>query len=55
MLTVLPPSGVPQVVAGMKYTLDMIMSDGSEHHVVIIDQAWMTPRYTLLSDDIVTH
>ena len=48
-------SATQQVVAGMKYTLDMIMSDGSEHHVVIIDQAWMTPRYTLLSDDIVTH
>lgn len=40
-------------MAGVKYTLDMIMSDDSEHRVVIIDQAWMTPRYTMLSDDIV--
>ena len=39
----------------MKYTIDMIMSDGSEHNVIGIDQAWMEPRYTLLEDTIVMH
>ena len=45
-------SAKKQLVAGVKYTLHMIMSDGSAHTVQILDQAWMTPRYTMISDDI---
>ena len=47
-------SAQTQVVAGIKYTLHLVMSDSSEHRLQIVDQAWMTPRYTMLSDDLVT-
>ena len=48
-----PPLSFSQVVAGMKYTITMEMSDGSHHRVQIVDQAWSTPRYTMLADEIV--
>ena len=43
-----------QVVAGTKYTLRLVMSDSSEHVLQIVDQPWMTPRYTMIADDLVT-
>jgi len=45
-------SAQQQVVAGIKYTIVLAMSDGSQHRLQILDQAWMTPRYTMMSDDI---
>ena len=46
-------SAQQQVVAGIKYTLDMIFSDGAEHRIQVVDQPWMSPRYTMLADEIV--
>lgn len=41
-------SAQTQVVAGIKYTLELELSDGSHHRVAIVDQAWMNPRYSLV-------
>ena len=40
------------MVAGIKYTLEMVMSDGSQHRVQILSQAWMTPQFTLIADEL---
>lgn len=41
-----------QVVAGTKWTIVLAMNDGTRHSVQVLDQAWMTPRFTLISDDL---
>ena len=41
-------SATTQVVAGIKYTLELELTDGSHHRVVLLDQAWMTPRFSVL-------
>lgn len=38
-----------QVVAGIKYHIVVEMSDGHQHEFEIVDQAWMTPRYSIVS------
>jgi len=43
-----------QIVAGVKYTLTLQMSDNSVHRVQIWDQAWRTPRYQMMVDELVT-
>ena len=41
-------SATTQVVAGTKYSLELELSDGTHHKVVLLDQPWMTPRYQVL-------
>ena len=41
-----------QVVAGIKYTLVMGLSDGTEHTLSIVDQPWMDTRYSMISDEL---
>jgi len=45
-------SAQTQVVAGIKYTLHLVLSDGSEHRVQVVDQPWMTPRYSFVNDEL---
>lgn len=45
-------SASQQVVAGIKYSLEVQMSDGSRHRLEVLDQAWMSPRYTLLRHQV---
>ena len=37
----------------MKYTITVETDDGVHHRFQILDQPWMTPRYTMLGNDIV--
>lgn len=46
-------SAEQQVVAGIKYTLTLEMSDHTQHRVQIVDQPWMDTRYNFLADDLV--
>jgi len=39
-----------QVVAGIKYVLVLEMTDGKQHRIAVVDQAWMTPRYTIIAN-----
>merc|ERR1719421_2700738 len=45
-------SATKQVVAGMKYTLVLELSDGSAHRVVVLDQAWKEQRHTVLEHTV---
>lgn len=49
-----PPSShsPSQVVAGIKYILELELSDGSHHRVSVVDQAWMNPRYSMVSHEV---
>jgi len=46
-------SAKTQVVAGIKYTLELEMSDNSRHRVELVDQPWMDERYSMLKDEVV--
>jgi len=41
--------GTQQIVAGVKYSLVVAVSDGQDHYIEVLDQAWRTPRYALLA------
>jgi hypothetical protein len=41
-----------QVVAGMKYDLEIELSDASKHHVVVVDTPWLTPRFSLVTHEV---
>jgi len=45
-------SAQSQVVAGMKYTLTLEMTDGSRHRVVLVDQPWQKERYSMVSHEL---
>ena len=51
-MTLSPLDRAPQVVAGFKYTIHVEMSDKTQHVIEVVDAPWMTPRYTLLSDNL---
>ena len=38
--------------AGVKYSLVVTVSDGQDHYVEVLDQAWRTPRYALLAHEV---
>jgi len=41
-------SASKQVVAGIKYTLGLRMSDGHVHRIEVVDMPWLTPRYKVV-------
>ena len=41
-----------QVVAGIKYDLELELSDGSHHRVVVVDAPWQTPRFSLVTHEV---
>ena len=45
-------SAQTQVVAGIKYILELELSDGSHHRVSVVDQAWMHPRYSMVNHEV---
>ena len=47
-------SATSQVVAGIKYTLELELSDATRHRVTVVDQAWMNPRYNILEHTILS-
>jgi len=47
-------SATSQVVAGIKYVLTLEMTDGSQHHVELVDTPWLTPRWSLVKHDVLS-
>ena len=45
-------SASKQVVAGVKYDLVIALSNGSRHHIVIVDTPWLTPRWSLMTHEV---
>lgn len=44
-------SASKQVVAGIKYTIEVELSDATHRRVEIVDTPWMTPRYNVISHE----
>ena len=47
-------AGTGAVVAGVKYTLELELSDGSHHQVVVWDQPWKEQRHQLVEHKVLS-